>query len=124
MSGPDIALVLGGVAGVLGGIAAIITAWRTSRKVDRVQEQVGNGGASVTELLLTNVNVIENMHRILERIDRTLESIQHLDEYQHTRNHDILNALTPIGPLVQLLGPLSESVRDLHKVAKKLAEDE
>lgn len=93
---------LSGLGDLLVGVAAAVAAvsgWWNSRKAK------ANSAEAVRSLGAPNgTTVIELLHRI----DDLLTEIRTFENYQHGRNHDVLNRLTTLSATVPVLQELAE----------------
>lgn len=112
---------LGGVGNLLVGVSALLVAGtgvRSNRKLTQVQGTVNKveGAATTAAAAATDAKVLSaeavvslgpsngaDVLTSLSQIGTVLAEIKTFEEYQHGRNHDILNALTVIRAAVPML---------------------
>lgn len=105
-----------GVAAVVASGASLVTVVANNRKIDRsieavevgTQKTVAVAAAVGTPDGTTIVEVLDELHKLLAAMHELLERIIGFEEYQHVRNHDVLNHLTALRSSVPVLAGAAE----------------
>lgn len=107
---------LSGLGDFLVGLAAAIAAissWLNSRKAKANAADAKDSSAAAAQALgpANGITVLELLHRN----QAVLDEIKRFEEYQHGRNHDVLNELTQLKLAIPLVRDVGQRLLDKLK---------